>query len=250
MPQLGPRSTLNLASGDAILITGGSSGLSIELVKLAYLKYDHLVLIVRNIKTVIWPEDGSLESLAEKVTIYECDLSDDTQMDRLWQEHLAFYAFSAFIHVAASFVAADKSFKAIQEVFSTNVFSAWRLTELLVGKGRAMNILFVGSVGHKFGGKRDEWSYSASKYLLEYFPKFLRECIQQGIQVNTIRLGLMSSRGHEKRGLSNTELKNRELLLPSKKMVTEAEAARFIFDSIILAPSFLHNAVIEFTGGE
>lgn len=250
MLQLGPRSTLNLGSGDAILITGGGSGLSIELIKLAYRKYDHLVLIVRNTRTVIWPEDGSLDSLADKVTIYECDLSDDAQIDRLWREHLAVYAFSAFVHIAASFVAGDKSFNAIKEVFSTNVFSAWRLAELLVGKGRAANILFVGSVGHKFGGKRNDWSYSASKYLLEYYPKFLRDCTQQGIQVNTIRLGLMSSRGHKKRGLSKTELKNRELLLPSKKMVTEAEAARFIFDSIILAPRFLHNAVIEFTGGE
>jgi len=250
MPQRGPRSTLNLASGDAILITGGGSGLSTELIKLAYLKYDYLVLIVRNIRTVIWLEDGSLEWLVDKITIYECDLSDDAQIDRLWQEHLAFYTFSAFVHVAASFVATDKSFKSIQEVFSTNVFSAWRLTELLIEKGKTANILFVGSVGHKFGGKRDEWSYSASKYLLEYFPKFLRECIQEGIQVNTIRLGLMSSRGHKNRGLSKTELKNRELLLPSKKMVTEAEVARFIFDSIISAPRFLHNAVIEFTGGE
>ena len=61
------------------------------------------------------------------------------------------------------------------------------MLEIMSQKGG--NIVFMGSVGHKFGGKPGEFSYAASKFCLEYFPRIFRECGKNDILVNTIRLG-------------------------------------------------------------
>ena len=76
----------------------------------------------------------------------------------------------AFVHAASSSEPDNNDINKLCDTFTTNVFSGWIIAEACAKKmlngGR---IVYIGSVGHKFGGKPGVVAYAASKYLLEYF---------------------------------------------------------------------------------
>ena len=111
-------------------------------------------------------------------------------------------------------------------------------------------ILFVGSVGHKFGGSYRHPSYSSSKFLLEYFPKYFRQSAENNILVNTLRLGVMRGGTQTQKQLKSNELERRIKLIPTGKYVTHKEAVRNILFLCSFENESVHNSVLSISGGE
>jgi NAD(P)-dependent dehydrogenase (short-subunit alcohol dehydrogenase family) len=229
-----------------VLITGANSPLGRSLVKLFLDKGCNVSAVIRDST-----DFHELSSLSSQIEVFIADLSVEAQLETLIDtfekrnENLG-----GFIHCAAR-----PDGKAC-DVFSVNVFSGWRLAEALINSSKKrprarVSILFVGSVGHKFGGKEESWGYSSSKYLLEYFPKFLRRCAADGVTVNCLRLGVFRGNTQVRMGLTEEEILKREHLIPTKRMASVGEVARFIISTFFNKEiDYLHNSVVSFTGGE
>ena len=147
---------------------------------------------------------------SKKIDIVECDLSDPHAVDELCTSvEKADKKIWSFVHLAATSPGDCFDMLQMSNSFAVNVFSGWRIANTCIdmmekdGGGR---IVFVGSVGHKFGGKIDRPAYSGSKFLLEYFPRRFRECATNNVLVNTLRLGVMDGGTQEKTGVAEEQM--------------------------------------------
>jgi NAD(P)-dependent dehydrogenase (short-subunit alcohol dehydrogenase family) len=232
------------------IITGASSPLGIDLYKSLLKKKVPCVLVVRDASKL----DG-LEAFDESsYEIWESDLESDANINELCRKILLLRSeVAAFIHLAASSNEDDFDIEKICKTFKVNVFSAWKLAKICIDKmsvAKGGRILFVGSIGHRFGGKHTRPGYSGSKYLLEYFPKPFRECAARNVLVNTLRLGVMQGGTQAATGISGNAFSERLKLIPTGKYVSTAEAVRNILFLCSIKNESIHNAVFSCSGGE
>lgn len=181
------------------------------------------------------------------IEVWHADLSIEKDIQKICNNITGRNVWS-YVHLAASSIEDDLDITMMQKVFTVNVFSAWRIAEeCMQNMPIGGRILFVGSVGHKFGGKVTHTAYSASKYTLEYYPKIFRDCAQANILVNTLQLGVMQGGTQDKMKANMTE---RVKLIPTRKTVLHSEAIRNI--SFLCSPGnrSIHNTILSCTGGE
>jgi len=110
--------------------------------------------------------------------------------------------------------------------------------------GRIIN---TSSVGIKFGGGINTFSYSISKHLNEFIPGEIRRLCSNNILYNTLRIGVTDTKFHNK--VKSKSMKERIKLIPIKKMATTKDIVEYIF-YLILVNNFITNEVINITGGE
>ena len=110
--------------------------------------------------------------------------------------------------------------------------------------GRIIN---TSSVGVKFGGGINTFSYSISKHLNEFIPGEIRRLCSNNILYNTLRIGVTDTKFHNK--VKSKSIKERIKLIPIKKMATTKDIVEYIF-YLILVNNFITNEVINITGGE
>ena len=110
--------------------------------------------------------------------------------------------------------------------------------------GRIIN---TSSVGVKFGGGSNTFSYSLSKHINEFIPGYIRKLCSKNILYNTLRIGLTDTKLHNK--IKNKSLKQRIKLIPMKKIATTDDIAEYMF-YLIVHNNFIANELINITGGE
>ena len=110
--------------------------------------------------------------------------------------------------------------------------------------GRIIN---TSSVGVKFGGSGNTFSYSLSKHINEFIPGYIRKLCSKNILYNTLRIGLTDTKLHNK--IKNKSLKQRIKLIPMKKIATTDDIAEYMF-YLIVHNNFIANELINITGGE
>ena len=110
--------------------------------------------------------------------------------------------------------------------------------------GRIIN---TSSVGVKFGGGTNTFSYSISKHLNEFIPSEIRKLSSKNILYNTLRIGVTDTKFHKK--IKSKSLKDRIKLIPLRKMATTKDIVDYIF-YLIFNNNFITNEVISITGGE
>jgi NAD(P)-dependent dehydrogenase (short-subunit alcohol dehydrogenase family) len=232
------------------LITGAASPLGIELVKNLTDSGESCILAVRDkagLERIINPDERSVE-------VVECDLSCDVQVSSLCDKILKSNStLRGFVHLSASSIEDRFDLDIMSSNFKINVLSAWKIAStcipLMAGNGGG-RILFVGSVGHKFGGKVDRASYASSKYLLEYFPRIFRESASRNVLVNTLRLGVMAGGTQSKTGVDDEAFTKRVQLIPTGSPIAHQEALLNIRFLCSMDNLSIHNAVVACTGGE
>lgn len=232
------------------ILTGASSPLGIYLYKALLKKNVPCLLVVRDASKLEGLEFFD-KSLYE---VWEGDLESEASIDELCRKILSLKnELAAFIHLAASSKEDDFDIMKICNTFKVNVFSAWKLAKICIDRMSAAKggrILFVGSIGHKFGGKHTRPGYSGSKYLLEYFPKPFRECAARNVLVNTLRLGVMRGGTQVSTGISDHKFSERLRLIPTRKYTSSAEAVRNILFLCSIKNKNIHNTVFTCSGGE
>ena len=232
------------------LITGASSPLGVELSTELLKNRVPCIIIIRDKKKLfdLRPYDKSLYH------IIESDLSCEKNVEKICAQIKDFKEkVKAFVHLAASAIEDDFNMEKMSYAFQVNVFSGWKLAKTCVQKmasDRGGRVLFVGSVGHKFGGKATRSGYSGSKFLLEYFPKIFRDCGADNILVNTIRLGVMKEGTQRVIGIDSAALIERTKLIPTGKAISHKEAVRNILFLCSEENKSIHNSVIACAGGE
>ncbi len=110
--------------------------------------------------------------------------------------------------------------------------------------GRIIN---TSSIGVKYGGGINTFSYSLSKHLNEFMPSEIKKISSKNILYNTVRIGVTDTKFHKK--IKNKSIEKRIKLIPLKKMATTRDIAKYIF-YLIVENNFITNEVINITGGE
>jgi len=110
--------------------------------------------------------------------------------------------------------------------------------------GRIIN---TSSIGTKFGGGNNTFSYSLSKYINEFIPGEIRKLSSYNILYNTLRIGVTDTKFHRK--IKNKSLNKRIKLIPVKKMASTDDVANYIV-FLISDNNFIANEIINITGGE
>ena len=179
-------------SGKRILITGASSGIGMETAKLCDLLGAETVLVARR--------EEELKVLSERLvnrsTIHPADLTKPEEVEKI---ALEIEMLDGVVHCTGKIFPYPIKFirqKQINDVFSTNVYSAIELTShLFTSKKIAKNASFVFlssiSVKHPYMGGA---LYTSSKAALESFSKTLAlEYAKLGIRSNCVAPALVQT---------------------------------------------------------
>ena len=116
-----------------------------------------------------------------------------------------------------------------------------------MSKNNYGRIINTSSIGVKFGGGINTFSYSLSKHLNEFMPSEIKKLSSKNILYNTVRIGVTDTKFHKK--IKNKSIQKRIKLIPLKKMATTKDIAKYIF-YLIVENNFITNEVINITGGE
>ncbi|MDC0992892.1 SDR family NAD(P)-dependent oxidoreductase [Alphaproteobacteria bacterium] len=231
----------------AVVVTGGASPLGQELIQRFLLQGFDVISIVR-------PHHGIKETgkPTSRLRVIAADLSiaDDinnvcevikTELPLIW----------SFVHAASSSESDSNNINKLCHTFTTNVFSGWVIAEACAKKmSDGGRIVYIGSVGHKFGGKADRVGYAASKYLLEYFPRHIRALAKENILINTVQVGVMDGATQKKTGITGDQLAKRQALIPIGRMASVHEIAETVMFLCSDSNTYIHGAVVPATGGE
>ena len=114
-------------------------------------------------------------------------------------------------------------------------------------KNKYGRIINTSSIGVKFGGGANTFSYSLSKHLNEFIPGDVRKLSSKNILYNTLRIGVTDTKFHKK--VKSKSIKKRIRLIPMKKMATTDDIADYIL-FLIFNNNFIANDVVNITGGE
>jgi NAD(P)-dependent dehydrogenase (short-subunit alcohol dehydrogenase family) len=231
----------------AVVVTGGGSPLGRKLSEKFLSQGLDVISIVRphhSVKNSVKPVAG-LRMIAADLSLAGdidnvCEIIK-TECPHVW----------AFVHAASSSEPDNTDVSKLCGTFTTNVFSGWIIADACATKmfngGR---IVYIGSVGHKFGGKMGVVAYAASKYLLEYFPRHVRALAKENILVNTVQVGVMDGATQIKTGVSGDQLAKREALIPIGRMASVDEIAETVMFLCSNSNTYIHGAVVPVTGGE
>ena len=109
-------------------------------------------------------------------------------------------------------------------------------------------VLHLSSIGVKYGGGENTFSYSLSKHLLEYQPSYLKKLSKFNILSNVLRVGFVKTKIHLK--IKNKNLKKRINLIPMQRPAKIREISDMVFFLSSEKNSYISNETITIAGGE
>ena len=243
-----------------MLVTGASRGIGAEIALLAGRSgYRVGVNYLRSAEganaVVARIRDGGGEAIA-----LQADVSRLDDVVTLFQQlDAAFGAPDVLVNnagVLANFRVDAVDAHNVVDVFSANVFSAYycareairRMSTLHGGKGGV--IINLSSVASRLGGLGGGAAYAASKAAIDTFTLALaKEVGLEGIRVNAIRPGLISTDMHKVHG----GIAKMELMAKTAVPLGRAGAASEVADVALWlasgSASYVHGSVIDVAGG-
>mgnify|MGYP001451026685 CR=1 FL=1 len=111
--------------------------------------------------------------------------------------------------------------------------------------GRIIN---TSSIGVKFGGGKNTFSYSLSKHINEFIPSFFKILAENNVFYNVLRIGLTDTKIHKK--IKRKNMIQRVKMLPTKKMAKPIDIANYINFLCLENNNFITNEIINISGGE
>ena len=243
-----------------MLVTGASRGIGAEIALLAgrsgyrvgvnYLRSEDAALHV--VKAI---QQAGGEAIALKADVSRLD-----QVVTLFKQlDAAFGTLDVLVNnagVLANFRVDALDERNLTDIFSINVFSAYycareairRMSSVHGGKGGV--IINLSSVAARLGGLGGGAAYAASKGAIDTFTLALaKEVGLEGIRVNAIRPGLISTEMHEVHGgIAKMELLAKTAV-PLGRSGSAAEVAQVALWLASDAASYVHGSVIDVTGG-
>ena len=216
-----------------VIITGTSSGIGFELVKLFSEKNHNVLAISRN--------NNALRTLnLPGVMPIDLDLTESEDYNSLDKYLSSFKNIDILINNAGCLVNKpfeETTLKDFQDVYSTNVFSVAMLTKKIIGfMSESSNVVNISSIGGvqgsmKFSGLS---AYSSSKAALNILTEMLAEEYKdRKIHFNSLALG-------------SVETKMLKKAFPDFKASTSAiEMANYIYQFSVEGYMFLNGKIVS-----
>ena len=110
-------------------------------------------------------------------------------------------------------------------------------------------ILNCSSIGVKFGGGHNSYTYSLSKHCSEFIPNKFKEWSKKNVLINNLRIGVTNTKIHT-RMKKNLNLNKRIKLIPMNRMASTEEISYYIFNIVSAKNSFMTGQTISISGGE
>ena len=226
-----------------ILILGGNSDIGLQLLK--NLANDE------NFKIhVHYNKKFSKKNIQENIKLIKKDLSkiNSKNLNKVFDNNYDIIVNLVGYVSKQSF--SNFSIKEVQKTILVNSlvpFMIIRNSLKNMSKNNYGRIINTSSIGVKFGGGINTFSYSLSKHLNEFMPSEIKKLSSKNILYNTVRIGVTDTKFHKK--IKNKSIQKRIKLIPLKKMATTRDIAKYIF-YLIVENNFITNEVINITGGE
>ena len=232
-------------------ITGASSDIGLSLCR-QYLSAGHSV--IGHYRTQR-PEIDALQKDWPNFQPFQFDFSDITGFEREIAEHPdRFTAADILINLAAEVRPArfeNLSVDGILRTLSTNLLPGLLLMRVM---GPAMakrgwgRVVHGSSIGVKFGGGADSFSYALSKHALEFIPSICRDWAAKNVLVNVLRVGVTDTSSHAI--FPEKDLNKRVSLIPISRMATPEEIANALFWLASEKNTYITGQIINVSGGE
>tara|TARA_B110000238_G_C16091535_1_gene424052 strand:+ start:889 stop:1329 length:441 start_codon:yes stop_codon:yes gene_type:complete len=117
-----------------------------------------------------------------------------------------------------------------------------------MSKKKYGRIINTSSIGVKFGGGTNTFSYSLSKHINEFIPSFFKILAENNVFYNVLRIGLTDTKIHKK--IKRKNMIQRVKMLPTKKMAKPIDIANYINFLCLENNNFITNEIINISGGE
>ena len=108
-------------------------------------------------------------------------------------------------------------------------------------------IINTSSIGTKFGGGKDTYSYSISKFINEFIPSHIKKLSKKNILYNCLKIGVVNTKIHK--SIKNKTLKKRIKLIPLNRIAETLEIVETIL-FLVKKNTFINNEIINISGGE
>ena len=139
----------------------------------------------------------------------------------------------------------------LRRVFNINLFSPILFSKEIIpmmSKKKWGRVVHLGSIGVKYGGGPNSFSYSLSKHALEFMPSEHKKWAANNVLVNTLRVGVTDTRIHH---IDITkDMSERVSLIPMGRMATPDEIAKEVYWMGSENNSHITGQVIAIAGGE
>ena len=226
-----------------ILILGGNSDIGLQLLKNLTNKENFKIHVHYNKKF-------SKKNIQENIKLIKKDLSkiNSKNLNKVFDNNYDIIVNLVGYVSKQSF--SNFSIKEVQKTILVNSlvpFMIIRNSLKNMSKNNYGRIINTSSIGVKFGGSINTFSYSLSKHLNEFMPSEIKKLSSKNILYNTVRIGVTDTKFHKK--IKNKSIQKRIKLIPLKKMATTRDIAKYIF-YLIVENNFITNEVINITGGE
>ncbi|MFC5497584.1 SDR family oxidoreductase [Caenimonas terrae] len=243
-----------------MLVTGASRGIGAAIALLAgqsgyrvgvnYLRSEAAAhAVVQQIR------DGGAEAVA-----LQADVGQLAQVERMFAElDAAFGQLDVLVNnagVLANFRVDAVDESNVADMFRANVFSMYFCSREAVRRmstahgGRGGAIVNMSSVAARLGGLGGGAAYAASKGAIDSFNLALaKEVGTEGIRVNAIRPGLISTDMHEVHGGIAKMEQMARTAVPLGRAGSAAEVAQVALWLASEAASYVHGTVVDVAGG-
>ena len=226
-----------------ILILGGNSDIGLQLLKNLTNEENFKIHVHYNKKF-------SKKNIQENIKLIKKDLSkiNSKNLNKVFDNNYDIIVNLVGYVSKQSF--SNFSIKEVQKTILVNSlvpFMIIRNSLKNMSKNNYGRIINTSSIGVKFGGGINTFSYSLSKHLNEFMPSEIKKLSSKNILYNTVRIGVTDTKFHKK--IKNKSIQKRIKLIPLKKMATTKDIAKYIF-YLIVENNFITNEVINITGGE
>ena len=243
-----------------MLVTGASRGIGAEIAKLAAksgyrvgVNYLHSEAAAQEVVNGIRQAGGEAVALKADVGKLDDVVAMFAQLDS------AFGPLDVLVNnagVLANFRVDAVDERNVAELFSANVFSAYYCSREAVRRmstahhGKGGIIINMSSVASRLGGLGGGAAYAASKGAIDAFTLALaKEVGSEGIRVNAIRPGLISTEIHDLHGGIAKMEQMAKTVVPLGRAGAAAEVADVALWLASSASSYVHGSVVDVAGG-
>jgi NAD(P)-dependent dehydrogenase (short-subunit alcohol dehydrogenase family) len=232
-----------------VLVSGGSSDIGLAVCR-RYLEAGWRV--IAHYRT--WRAE--LDALTgANCEFWQADLADTATLERQLADDPAFFTRAdAFVNLAADlsptrFEEADAAH--ILRALAVNLVPGLLLMRTI---GTAMaergfgRIVHASSIGVKYGGGGDSFTYSLSKHAQEFIPSAARRWASQNVFVNVVRVGVTDTRFHTR--FAAKDMTARAKMIPAGRLATPVEVAGSLYWLGSEDNGYTTGQVIAVAGGE
>jgi len=249
-----------MSNGKVMLVTGASRGIGAEIAVLA--ASSGWRVGVNYLKSAAAAQDvvRRIAAAGGQAVALQADVGQLDQVVRMFaQLDEAFGPCDALVNnagVLANFRVDAVDERNVLDVFRANVFSAYYCSREAIRRmstahgGRGGVIINMSSVASRLGGLGGGAAYAASKGAIDSFNLALaKEVGLEGIRVNAIRPGLISTEIHELHGGIEKMEQMAKAAVPLGRAGSAREVAEVALWLASDAASYVHGTVVDVAGG-